>query len=82
MAYMTEPDWSKAPADATHFIAENDNDWACWLKEVEDEGRGLMMRADKPIGQWEGPYYFSEDAYVIPRSIEQGENSWLDTLAS
>lgn len=78
MAYMTEPDWSKAPAEATHFLAESDDEWPCWLKEVDlDDHSGMMLRADKPISTWEGPYYFDEDAYLIPRPIEHGENEWI-----
>ncbi|MEN9436587.1 MAG: hypothetical protein RIR09_1242 [Pseudomonadota bacterium] len=39
-------DWSKAPADATHHIAENNSTFECWLKP------GYAVRVSRGSSDW------------------------------
>ena len=43
---MNEIDWSKAPADATHYIAESDSMFECWLKP------GYAVRVSRGTSDW------------------------------
>lgn len=43
---MSEIDWSKAPEDATHHIAENNSTFECWLKP------GYAVRVSRGSSDW------------------------------
>jgi len=47
---MKEIDWSKAPADATHWHDKYDCYVACWVKE--QDGQRYYLRADGLSGKW------------------------------
>lgn len=77
----TEPNWSKAPADAQFFMPENDDYYPCWVKKEGDvwfiHGFGDSRWFDDDDVE---PYIDT----LIPRPDNQepateyaGENDWL-----
>lgn len=54
-----EIDWSKAPADATHYLPGDDDNHECWLKS------GFAVRLDRNSHDW-----FSD--FSTHRKIEEG----------
>lgn len=50
---MQQPDWSKAPADATHFFASHEGTSSHWRKRAPD---GQWQETDGMTHRWYPPY--------------------------
>jgi hypothetical protein len=68
---MNDIDWSKAPADATHYQPENDHLRAAWIK-IEGGKYKFRMMGQNSWATYDGPAIFM--ANLLPRpTIWTGE---------
>lgn len=59
-----QPDWSTAPVGATHYLPENEENFACWTKKVD----GQWFVWVENIGtRWIGDDLQGEDRYMLAR---------------